>query len=388
MIELAPTPNFDTPAVYNWILHDPANAVFNGPVPAEPGMVQADRRDFTPATTDTTGRPLVIFAAQKEHYNIFRHRKFLASFDADILIEQAIRITAISCLLVKPDTPNQQQLIAAFRQYDAQRDGDVVAYAAAHMPNGNTANMFSVKATYRVEKVGPRTVHTEQRDATLAMLRGRWNGTVQSSAGPEKLEQYIARKDLSVVLVPPTIDVGRPSSPVRNSHEIDAVDPTNPNPAVFDGFVARESVGLPCEIRGAERRSVLTLIRWPEFKVTWRDVVIDIGCGVHIVITIPFLQIRVGSLVLWAYLGHDNQVAGLLFRQVMNALVDAAIDAVVVGLVTEDYYAAAAAFAAEFEDKLIQYAGQDVLCLVPGIAVVREATGWNPPSPRTQVDGR
>ena len=120
MIELAPTPNLDTPAVYNWILHDPANAVFNGPVPAEPGMVQADRRDFTPATTDTTGRPLVIFAAQKEHYNIFRHRKFLASFDADILIEQAIRITAISCLLVKPDTPNQQHLIAAFRQYDAQ----------------------------------------------------------------------------------------------------------------------------------------------------------------------------------------------------------------------------------------------------------------------------
>ena len=92
MIELAPTPNLDTPAVYNWILHDPANAVFNGPVPAEPGMVQADRRDFTPATTDTTGRPLVIFAAQKEHYNIFRHRKFLASFDADILIEQAIRV--------------------------------------------------------------------------------------------------------------------------------------------------------------------------------------------------------------------------------------------------------------------------------------------------------
>jgi hypothetical protein len=46
-IDLAPTPNLDTPAVYDSILHRALNAALDGPTPAEPGMNLADRRDFT-----------------------------------------------------------------------------------------------------------------------------------------------------------------------------------------------------------------------------------------------------------------------------------------------------------------------------------------------------
>ena len=372
-IETDSIPTLDTPDVHHWILHAAPGIPFDAPDPTQSGMVLASKRSFIPTSTDVNGAPLTLFAMQREHYTLSSRKRYIGTFDVNVRTEQPVTLTAVACLLTKPNLPNQAAIIALLQNYDAVKDGDPTAYAARHLSATITADMFTVLMSYNLARNGASIPHTEERDAKIRFLAGGSQGNI----GSESWEDYHKDNQLLATLIS-TIDIDTPVPTPSDPHEQDVSDPSNPDPSIIDSLVRQDSKGMKCDITGPERRQIFSVLQWPEFKVSWHDVRIDIGCGFHVIVTLPYPQTRVGSLVLWGYLGHDSQVVKALLNQVISALIAAAEDAVVVGLITMDYYAAAAAFAAAFEQKVLLYAGRDIACLVPGIALLHAHTAWVP----------
>jgi hypothetical protein len=81
-------------------------------------------------------------------------------------------------------------------------------------------------------------------------------------------------------------------------------------------------------------------------------------------------------LVLWAALAHPDSFDRLLVRQLTDCLVRAALAGVVVGLITDEPDAAAAAFVAVFYAQLLIYVGHDVQCLLPELFLLTDNSAW------------
>jgi hypothetical protein len=175
----------------------------------------------------------------------------------------------------------------------------------------------------------------------------------------------------------PDIDeVGEMPTPIPDPHEIDVVDPTQLPNQLLDDLIHKVSQGTGCVITETIPARIMTLLFWPEFKIEWHNVTIDIGCGITIVIPLPVLLARVGKLVLWAYLGHVENLQPMVLEQLRVCLVNAAVSGGVTGIVTANPGAATAAFEDVFETQLSSYVLQDIKCLIPRLALLHEATQW------------
>jgi hypothetical protein len=340
-------------------------------------MRLAAARDMVSAAAAQDGKRLSIISAQRAYYRVYRRGRLLTRFNVVIMTEQPFRYTQIPTLFVKDalTAAIKSRIIAAFQGFNAA-SGDPIQYAISKLDKDIAMDSFSVMATYRLDKVGPPVPHTEQRDHILRLLDGTARGTVDA-AGME-LKDYMGRQGLTVLL-DRIEDVGNPPPTQKDAvHEQDVPNPiADPGDVFWNGVLGHDNdAKTECKVTAVERDRILTLLAWPEFMVKWEDTRIDIGCGVTIVLTLPHLYARVGTLVIWAYIGHTNDQFGLILDQVIMALIKAALSAIVIGLVTENYYAAAAAFEAEFESALWSYALADLKCLFPGIEVLRQNTAW------------
>jgi len=338
----------------------------------------AERNFLAAATTGTDGEPIKIFAPQRIHFNLYRRQKYVQDISVIISTEQQVSVLATSLLFVSVAAPPAitASIKTLFQAYDANRDGDPVLYASSNLPPGATANMFAIVPSYKLTKVGSPVVNNRNLIELLAFYDGSLGGTMVDATGQE-LNAYIRDEDLKLV---PTYTEDLPAFPTAfaDTHVVQVKDPTAPDASIFSNLVTGDSKGLDCVTTSVDHVRIMTLLSWPEFEVVPHGITIDLGCGVHIIITVPQLLTRSTSLVLWAYIGHAPNLMGLLLNQVLDCLVKAAVSGVVTGLVTLNYYAAAAAFEGEFEQDLLVYAGKDLTCLVPGIAVLTDSSPWQP----------
>ncbi|MER8407705.1 hypothetical protein NKH16_23815 [Mesorhizobium sp. M1307] len=367
-IELETFPSLDTPEIRDWVLHK--SAPFPGPVP--PGKPDQTRELGAP-TMDTDKKPIKAFGYQREYYNLFERNKFLKSISVLVITEQNVLVRILSNLFIGAtvDQTKRDKITRFFMDYDQAKHGDPIVYAAAMMPPDITPDMFSVLPSYVIEKVGNARNHNEERDALFKFFSGRGAEMIPFNGGD--FERYIEQGHFSLKLTK-IEDVDGPP-PVSSNPRNAEGDADNPD-SIIGPILNEDAKGMTCEPNRTEKERILTVLWWPEFMTKLKNVTIDLGCGVHIVISVPVLCYRDGKEAMWVALAHPAEFDQLLVRQLVDCLIRAAVAGVVVGVVTYNFEAALAAFVGVFRAQLLIYVGHDVDCVIPELFLITEHGTW------------
>jgi hypothetical protein len=241
-----------------------------------------------------------------------------------------------------------------------------------------TADMFVVRASFSLHKSAAAKDHSDQRDKILAMYKGTGGGTFYLS-NQESLSKFLLSEQITVIKVRDEA-VGRVPEPTRDTvHERYVKDVNDPHEtgSVLDDIAKKASPNVEgCEFGPRETKRIAALLAWPEFKIDWVDVRIQIGC-IWVIFSIPVLRIRMSTLVLYAYVVHVQNVDQLVLDMITGCIVKAAIVGAVIGVVFADFPAALAAFEAVFEDCIYFSLGQAAVCMAPGLALLTESSSWS-----------
>jgi hypothetical protein len=375
-LELEVQPSLTSPEAFDWVLHKGAVPLPGPPAkPDDPKLTFVKSRAVGAPDKDTTGNPLQVIAYQKQLWSLqdVKNKKHIGNFSTYLLTFQPVRIQVISNLFYKPDLPQaiKDKIVRLFDAYDRAKDGEPIAYAAKNMPPDLQPDMFTVLPSYTLEKVGQAATDNTQEQRLRNYIAGHVPGQIIPSG--EDLEHYMPSLGLCLQALGTTDLTSVPSPTPDNPHVIETNNPDDPTP--IDPILNDDAKGMECHPDKSDREKILVLSAWPEFKIEFHDTRIDIGCGVTIVVTLPVLYTRMSRLVLWAALAHPDY-GPLIERQLVDCLIRAALAGVVIGLVTEDFYAAAAAFAAAFYAQYMIYAGQDLQCLVPDLFLLTDNSAW------------
>jgi hypothetical protein len=367
--------NLDRKEIYDFVL-DPTRIDFPPDLPAEQGysVVQPAK----PAGTHN----LPLFAAKREYYVVRQRNNLVGNFSVVVFVEQPITATVSSYLLVRDTNVSQAQkdkIVAVFSQYDPTAEPDPIKYAIANMGGTDIkSEMFLVRTSYSLHKSGNAIPHTEQRDKMIALYKGTGGGTFYLGQN-ENLSDFLQKAGIGVVKVgeetigplpPPSQDKvhERPVKNVNDTHEANAA---------LDDIAKQATPTVEgCHFGPRETRKIAAIFAWPEFKIDWVDVHVQIGC-VSVIFSLPVLRTRLSTLVLYAYVVHVDNLGQLVLDMITGCIVKAAIIGAVLGVVFADFAAALAAFEAVFEDCIDFSLGQAAVCLAPGLALLVESTSWS-----------
>jgi hypothetical protein len=171
---------------------------------------------------------------------------------------------------------------------------------------------------------------------------------------------------------------GFPDKKTDPVHEVVQEPPGDPSQAVQQ-VANSEAAPLECADYDLQNYPIAELLRYPEFKVIWRDVRIEIRC-VTVVLTLPILQIRWSRIELYAYTRHPKNLGNLVESAIIQCIWEAAVAGAVIGVVMGNFAAALAAFQGIFTQCLEDKFGQFISCMIPGLALIFEvvpADDWH-----------
>jgi len=293
------------------------------------------------------------------------------------IYEHPVVVTAKAVLLVTEEVQNNTALAdkikTAFDAYDPSKNPDPFKYASEHMGTDVKATMFIVRGRFSIQKIGNPTVHHEQNERLKAFYRGVGKDTVYEPKR-KSLDQLFGEPENSLELSEPTEeDMGRVPKPyVDPAHEREL--PENATAAQEDNalqdIIDANKLGFHgCEANRKTYRRIAAVFGWPEFRIVWMDVKIKVGCF-WVIFTLPVPQIRFSSLVLFAYVAHEGNLAPYIQQSVEVCIVQSAVSSFVIGVVLNNFAAAMAAYEALFDACISNKA----LCLIPGLALIVESS--------------
>jgi hypothetical protein len=267
-----------------------------------------------------------------------------------------------------------------FGAYNPKSDGDPNDFAQAKMAADPsiTADVFLVAYVFSLTKVGARVPHDGKRKAALGLITGSTNGRLyDESRNEHPLGEYLQQKQTNYKLFS-TVLVGKPSANPKPKDPVHEVTGNNANAGdLIDGIMQAEAKKTGCEgqIR-TDQWPLLTLAVWPEVKVTWKDVDINIGCGVHIVLRLPWIYFRTSRLDLWVYVRIPADVAADIDKIISTCLRNSALAPPVLAVALFDLPSAIGIFLGLFTDCVTSHAFKTFSCMIPGLALI---TAVNPP---------
>jgi hypothetical protein len=389
-IQMDYSPDLDTPEVYAF-LADAGRASYQGPLPTRSGYVASAVPIKSVGTVDqiAPGQPLTLVRAVKESYQVVEGASqtgpgtVIGSFDVVVPISQAIRMAVSASLLLTSTVTAQQRatIEGIFNQFTYPRDGDpgdfMAAQLAAHP--GYSSRMFCVMQSYQLTKVGPSVEQDAERAALLAIYNGAAQGTVYQPQPPNQPLHgdpgYFARRGIKAVLLR-RVDIGRPPSKPSDPHRTDGPEADVPAKAGTVANDEAQAAGCRDERWKMDHHKIMDLLNYPEFQVLWRDISIDVGCGVTIVLTVPELQTRTSTISLWAYVRYPRDLGALVERAIETCLWESALAGAVVGVALGNFAAALAAFRALIVACLSEKFGEFIDCMTPGILVNTDSSPW------------
>jgi hypothetical protein len=289
-------------------------------------------------------------------------------------------ITVSSVLYVANTVASNAALLAkikaGFDSYDPNVDPDPLKYMYSKMGSDVTSEMFIVRAAFSIQKNGPPVPLKKQSDFIQDLYSGKVKVVFYDSPG-ETFGQYREEQRLDLV-GPKEEDIGRVPQPKPDPHIKELDDQPPPTPAqenaaadsVVDDLM--KAAHGPCVFNDKVQERVAAVFGWPEFKVDMVDVKIKVGC-VWIIFSLPVPRIRFTSLVLFAYIGFNNEVEKKVVAAITGCLWRSVAAGAIVGLVTANFAVALGVFEQCFEECMTY----QVLCALPGLALIKESSQWS-----------
>ncbi|WP_298671514.1 hypothetical protein [uncultured Sphingomonas sp.] len=302
----------------------------------------------------------------------------VGTFDVNVPSEQQVVVEVYADLFARDGIADAAKtaIIAAFDAFDPASGQDPDDYMATVLraDAGLQPSMFRTNLFARVRK-GQVVEHTEERDRKLAPYRGAGPGSVWDRSGAEHRLQgdpgYFVQRRLSAKRVGTRLVSSVPVE-TPNPYRIEA--PAAEFDRALDVVVNREAENASCsgDEYQIQKWKIATLLTFPEFMVVWRDLEINIGCGVHIVLSYPVLQIRWSDLTLYAFARYPSDLGKLIENAVTDCAWKAALAGAVIGVAMGNFASAIAAFKALFTECLKAKFQDVITCMLPGLALDAE----------------
>lgn len=371
-IELDYTPDLDTDEIHSFIIDsDPSNTTYTSKVISEAGMTPVARR---PREKGMLLGPLYAFI--KEIYAIERDRKGVGRQEIIVPIEQGMTLVIVNTLFLRDDiveTDKQAIIEKVFIDFDASKD-DPYDYARKALPADITDEMFMVRPSFELVKSGVREERKEQRIALFELYQGKSAGSIDLPIGVDGIGDYFDRGNYTVILL--SVEPCRVGQPEKDPNilESDSVE-DDPSP-IIDELVREETKVLDCGQIEVVKQRVATLLQWPEFKVEWEPKRVKIGC-VRITIRLPVLYIRTTKLALYYFYGKIQNLGILIEKIIETCALRGILAGAIIGVALSNLQAAIVAFRTVFVECIKSQAQQAIVCLIPGLLIIKEKGGWH-----------
>ncbi|SFN80702.1 hypothetical protein SAMN05216573_12250 [Bradyrhizobium sp. Rc3b] len=315
------------------------------------GMHVASQRpepgDFPEDTT--------LITAVRRYYEVIANGQIIQTISLTMRVIQSFGVHADTNLAVR-GAAHEAAIVQLFRDYNSARDGDIEAYATAKAQQlGASPDEF---ALYFAPTLTLKAwdMDRQKEDALRNYFAGfREKGFELRPIRDEFIPTYQPTRPGGVIEVPAGTGPGEIERKVEEAAKEEA----------------RQN---ECHAERYEKIKIASLNRWPDTKVEWRWALVNWGkWKFHF--WRPVTLIRDVELVLYVtitYLNADERLKSIF----LDCLKEAAVDAAVTGVVTENFDAAVAAFKAVFWKLLKQKIRETVNCLIPGLRLVEEAGNW------------
>jgi hypothetical protein len=384
--------DFKSSAVQDFILdgqqdyfepsNPPTNFLVSGAQPKTVGTI----------ASDVAGRNLLIPSCTVETYNVIDQNlqhgtgAIVGSFRINIPEEQPVTLTVYADLFVRGDAPPAATaaIIAAFNAFDPLVDGDPDDYMAAKLRAPENINiqpsMFRTNLFGRLIKSGASIQHTEEKTRKLEPYLSQGSGSVWALENGHIVEHpfhgdpgYLVGRKLTAVLVSSIKVLNIPAEPA-SPYKI--VGPAADFNNALDIAANREAEQTRCsgEEYFVKNWKIATLLTFPEFMIVWRAFDVDLGCGVHVTLSYPVLEIRWSDLTLYAFARYPSDLGNLVEDAIVDCALKSALAGAVIGVAMGNFASAIAAFQALFTRCLQDKFREAIKCMMPGLAINTEIT--------------
>jgi hypothetical protein len=386
-VQLDMSINLDRDDIYDFILSGKNVQDF------EPILTKAENAGYTKLSTRVGGKqelpdknsPDKSFAAgipTAKRLTYFVRRKGIIIGEAPVIdvYSNPVIITLSSVLFVANNVVSNialaNKIKTAFDSYDPKADPDPLKYIYSKMGSDVSGDMFIVRAAFSLRKNGSPVALKKQSDFVQDFYAGKVKVVLYKSPSGT-WGRYVEEQRLDLV-GPKEEDIGRVPTPKPDPHvkELDA-DP-QPTPAQEDAAASSVIEDLmkaahgPCVFNTKVQERIATIFGWPECEIVMVDVKIKIGCF-WVIFSLPVPRFRITSIVLFAFVAHSKEVGHDVVLALTGCLWRSIAAGAIVGLVSWNLPVAIGVFEKCFEECMTY----QVLCALPGLALVKESTEWS-----------
>jgi hypothetical protein len=315
-----------------------------------------------------------LLTAKKLRYFVRKRRVVVGELTAIDVYSHPVQITIQSVLLVTNAVAQNTTLADKMRQvflaYDPAVNPDPFKYATQNMGNGIDSTMFMVRAGFLIHKNGPEVAIQKQSDSVKAFYSGKLRVTLYNG---QEIVPYLEGEQIDLT-GPEEEILDRVPKPEVNAHrkEIPQGATSAQEDQAANDIISQigQAANGNCELKQKELTRIAAIFGWPEFRIDWVDVKIQVGC-IWVIFSLPIPRVRFSDLVLFAYVLHQD-IAPALLNIVLGCLSRSAIAGAVIGVVADNLQAALAVFEAFFQECIVY----QIICATPGLALVVESTSW------------
>jgi hypothetical protein len=326
------------------------------------------------------GTPIRVWWARQKQCRVRQGEgqgQFVGGSGVVIPCSWQVTIEVFAVLLIKNDgsvpAPARTKIEAAFTNFLYPRDGDPLAFIQRTVTNDQTlsTDYFSVVNTFSVTKVAGSFLRKNDQDSTITDLRtgtGTVKGNVWTGPTPSPhipMKDYFEQHQVQFSCSDEDF-LGRVPAPTQDPHIHKLEDETKEHAVQT---IANNDTPTACQNMQPHNWPLLTIDVWPEFQIVMKDCSIDIGCGIHIVLTLPVLQSRISGHDLWVYTNYPKD-SPRVDRMVEKCAFEAGLEGAVVGVALFNFPAALSAFLGAFQDCITKRADETIECMVPGLALL------------------
>lgn len=337
--------------------------------------LEADRRP----NTDKPHNDNVLFFV-REKYGLYQNNSLRGINKITVVYQQNIDITTVFWLSFKSGAVEDfmKECRSLFKKYNPNIDGsNIEDFIAAKLDPNLDKSLFSIDTEIVIAKTSDKKeFNIDQRLA----LRGMYeNGVPRSHFEFENfkieggINTWYHDTESKLIKIEPD-ELEKNTSP-QISQEIQEVPKGKSEEmltSILDGIT---SIIIPsqCHEMRREQPKLLTLLGWPEFKITWEPAVITVGCA-HITIVYPKLHTRKSNLNLYIHYSLPVNSAQTLWLIVRTCAERAALEGCVMGIIVGNPGVALASFNALFKSCI---ESEIKNCFDAGILTLIESDGWS-----------
>ena len=332
-------------------------------------------------------------SAVVQHYQLIKtdantgKQRKLKDLSIQIPVTHSLNLGIESVLYISKKISNEDRKVIenAYSEFDGNSGSDPITYIAKQLNSKSavdsaiTVNDFHVALLYTLTQIGkPIRQLNQVKELKRYYNEGGAGGIEVFEVDGDEVRgdpNWFQKELIEIVFVRESEYQEFDNPEKHQVLEKDTNDSDHSN--LFNEIVSKLEIKLNCDNNYIhQKRKVLTVFSWPEFKVDWVMREIVIGCA-RVKVKLPGLFIRISKVVLYAIVAlPKHNVGKVLLQIVIDCASKSALVGGVVGVVMWNFAAALAAFEALFENCISTQVSHNLTCMVPNLVLVTEKGRW------------